>query len=125
MKLEDNSENKMTTELRMYQGYRNEREELGLRVSPFKSVPHYKYWPTPSIGYGNTAETKISWSNNNFSETRFDFLHKFLGFGQGTAECVVSSVRGLMSDLTSMLVVRKFLYDPNHPYFETERILMG
>ncbi|KAG4421066.1 hypothetical protein IFR04_005829 [Cadophora malorum] len=46
-------------------------------------------------------------------------------FGQGTAECAVPSVQGLMPDLTQYVgdqVIRKFPYDPNHPYFETESI---
>ncbi|KAE8449302.1 hypothetical protein EG329_008203 [Mollisiaceae sp. DMI_Dod_QoI] len=48
-----------------------------------------------------------------------------VSFGQGIPSCEVLDVESLMPDLTSYLgdsVVRKFPYDPNDPYYETESI---
>lgn len=48
-----------------------------------------------------------------------------VGFGAGEESCGISDVVGLQADLGSYVrdaVVRKFPYDPNNPYFETDSI---
>ncbi len=48
-----------------------------------------------------------------------------VSFGQGEPSCEVLDVESLVPDLSSYLgdsVVRKFPYDPNDPYYETESI---
>lgn len=48
-----------------------------------------------------------------------------LDFGQGSPSCGVESLEDLVPDLTGYVgdtVVRKFPYDPNDPYYETDSI---
>lgn len=52
-------------------------------------------------------------------------LSTVVSFGQGSPECGVVDLEELVPDLTSYLgdsVVRKFPYDPNDPYYETDSI---
>ncbi|KAH8686036.1 membrane copper amine oxidase [Tricladium varicosporioides] len=60
---------------------------------------------------------RVNYGDGNKSEV--------LEFGQGSPDCGVESLEALVPDLTSYVgdtVVRKFPYDPNDPYFETDSI---